>query len=1025
MLIAPGSNTPLRRSSSIRGTNVKTPLETTPAPPRDAVSIQSKTASEPRTSVPEVKVQFEAPDMGDRLLNWFSSLTRGKFKAELARINKAEAKASELKTPEQFQAQTLRFKERLANGESLESLRVEAYAVARQAAVVATGMRPYDCQMLGALAMDDGNIAEMMTGEGKTLTAVMPLYLNALAGKGAHLVTVNDTLAQRDRELMGPIFETMGLSVGCVLEDMTPEEKRAGYGCDVTYTTDRSLGFDYLRDRLVYRREDRVQRAPFFALVDEVDQVLLDEARTPLIISGAAEAADQDFQSFDKIVRQLRPGTDYFVDREKNSAWLSEIGLDFVENELHYQTLDFKDPQAVVDYNKRRAAIRTEGQAWRALHEHQQDQPGFFAGLVDSQWKEKNKELKSELTEAESQSDALGQPYHLYSEENAEKVRVLQATLKAHALFEEGVDYLVQDHEVKIVDENKGRTSKGRRFNEGLPQPLEAKSRVPMKPEPRPVATITYPTFFAQYPRLAGMSGTAKSSEGEFQELYDMSVVKVPTNLQFQLRPDSPKEARRHNRIDEVDAVFTSKQEKFEAVVERALEAYEEGIPVLVGTLSVEANEYLYASLLEKGIARGAVQVLNAEHVRGDKSLENSIIADAGRSGMITVATNMAGRGVNIKPDLVNYKKLALEVEKLAGEQGKPVVIDLASEKEAERLGQWLEGAYPYRIGEGEVQAGETLIRVASEKPAPAGAATLKGEDFPTGGLFVIGSERAKSRRIDDQLIGRAARQGAPGRSKFYLSLEDELFHDFGGRALKPTLELLGGKKGRVESDLVEGMVESVQNRVGQLHFESRDNTTKYDEVLNKQRETYYAIRDEILDPEAPLREKLTLDAQDVVKGMLEEALPKGKHKPEAVRAALAEISETLKLDLRWDQEGSARTAEVVKSLDDQVYHQLEQAYSSFDKSDANLDQVYRRELLTMCDFAWSEHLELMGLMKESVQWVSTVGEKPEDAYRRRGYESFETMISNIAKGSVKQNVPQIMVGARVLETDRKQASQS
>lgn len=942
---------------------------------------------------------------------------------ELQQINRLRKQLEQVRTPEQFQAQTRILKNRLQNGESFEDIRVEAYGLAARASEVATGMNPYDSQVMGAQAMSSGEIAEMMTGEGKTLTAVMPLYLHALAGKGAHLVTVNDTLAKRDAEDMGPIFKLLGLSVGTVLEGMTPEEKRDGYAADVTYTTDRTLGFDFLRDRTAKSPEQRVQREPFFALVDEVDEVLLDEARTPLIISGKGEAPSQDYQKFDKIVSKLKPGIDFFVNREQGTAWLSDLGLEFVENELYGQEISRKDPQSLAQYHRKAGALRAEGKAYRALLAHDRDKPDFFSGLFDEAWSEEQDRLQRQYRQASTRTDAFPDPYNLYSAEHEGQVRFLNASLKAHALFEEGVDYIVQDQQVKIVDENKGRTSKGRRFNQGLHQALEAKSGVPLRPESQPLASITYPKLFAKYPHLAGMSGTAKSAEAEFQKLYGLKVTEVPTNLQFQANPSDPEDAPRHNRIDEPDVIFSSKREKFAAVVSEALKAYEEGIPVLLGTLSVEANHYLHQQLLAHGVNPGALQVLNAEHVRGDKSLENSIIAQAGRSGMITVATNMAGRGVNIKPDLVNYKKLAMAVEQKAGAQNKPLVVDVADKKEAGKLAAWLEGRFPYSIDGQSPRPGETLIRVAGETPLPDGVESLKASDFPTGGLYVIGTERSKSRRIDDQLIGRAARQGQPGRSKFFLSLEDDLVHELAKHELDAGLEVVTG--GAVESKFVNGLVEQAQSRLAEMDLHAREQTNLYDEVLDTQRETFYEMRDGVLNPETDLRYKLIEDSKDVVLGKVLERLPgSGKHSPEAISAAVNEVAKEMKLEMEW-KGGAAKEKEIAELVRSQVEADLTIALREFDKSEVAVDELYRQSLLGHFDQAWSDHLEGMSHLKQGVQWSGAVGEKPEDVYKKRGFELFSGTMDAIQNNSIVDNLPQILAGADILKRDRELARAS
>ena len=944
-----------------------------------------------------------------------SKALHGSRWTELQDIKRLDKWASKFSTPAQFRAQTEHLKSRLAKGESLDDVRVEAYALAARATQVATGMKPYDCQVLGGLALGSNEIAEMMTGEGKTLTAVMPLYLHALAGKGAHLVTVNDTLAQRDAQEMAPAFELLGMSVGTVLEGMTPEEKRAGYASDITYTTDRAIGFDYLRDRTAKSPEEKVQREPFYALIDEVDEVLLDEARTPLIISGTGEPASEEYHRFDDIIEDLKPGIDYFVDREAGTAWLSELGMEYVENELYGQSLDRKDPYALAQYHRKAGAIRSEGKSYRALLEHDKQKPSLLKRLFNHEWSDKHEELEKQYREAAEKTEAFPDPYQLFTPEHEPQIRFMQAALKAHALFDEGVDYIVQEQRVKIVDENKGRTSKGRRFNEGLHQALEAKSNVPIRPESRPIASITYPNFFKHYPHLAGMSGTARTSEPEFRKLYGLSVTEIPTNLQFQANPSDPTKAPRHNRLDEPDAIFASKKEKFAAVVAEAIEAYENGTPVLLGTLSVEANQYLHAQLVANGVNPGAIQVLNAQHVRGDKSLENSIIAQAGRSGMITVATNMAGRGVNIKPDFVNFKKLAMKIESL---KDQPVVVDVKNEKEAKKLAEWLENRFPYRIGGEAPQKGETLIRIDSDEAVPQGATSLRGEDFPTGGLYVIGTERAKSRRIDDQLIGRAGRQGKVGKSKFFLSLEDNLLHELAKHKLDGSIRMVSGSQ--VESKFVDGLVAKAQARLSEMDLHAREQTGLYDDTLNVQRNTFYTIRDQIVEADGELRDKLVADTQDFIEERLAEVLPgKKAHSASDIQGALKQLSDKLQLPMQWTHLRAGKTREVVEEAARQVEQRLAGAFEEFDRSPVNLNSTYRQALLDTCDQEWSNHLDMMHRLKQGVQWVTTIGEKPEDAYKRRGFELFETTLNAIRDRSVAENVPQILIGASILKTER------
>ena len=981
------------------------PSTASPSAPQDTLS-----------SVPQFPLLRSKPAFGD----YFNKLFRGESWTSLQEIKKLEESTAQFKTPQDFLRQTEGLKARLQAGESLDDIRVEAYALASRACQVALGMKPYDSQMLGALSMGGGEIAEMMTGEGKTLTAVMPLYLHALAGKGAHLVTVNDTLAQRDAREMSPAFKLLGLTVGTVLDGMSPEEKRSGYAADVTYTTDRTVGFDYLRDKTVKSLDDRVQRPPFFALIDEVDEVLLDEARTPLIISGKGAPPSENYLTFVDIVEDLKPGIDYFVDREQGSAWLSDLGLEYVENELYGRTISRKEPELLADYHRKAGALRAEGKAYRSLVQHQASQPGLFDGLFADEWKREDEELKAAYQKASQKADSFPDSYMLHSEEHNHLVPFLQASLKAHALFKEGVDYIVQDDRVKIVDENKGRTARGRRFNQGLHQALEAKSGVPLRPESQPIASITYPNLFKHYPHLAGMSGTAKSSEAEFHKLYKLDVTQIPTNLQFQTEPSSPESAPRHNRTELPDSIYSTKREKFAAVAEEAIQAFEEGVPVLLGTLSVEANEYLHALLVEKGINPAAIQVLNAEHVRGDKTLENEIIAQAGRSGMITVATNMAGRGVNIKPDFVNYKKLALSIEQEAAVNGQPVVVDVRSTKEAEALSQWLEGRFPYSVGEGSPKPGETLIRVDSQEAGPTdGVVQLKSEDFPTGGLYVIGTERAKSRRIDDQLIGRSARNGAPGKSKFFLSLEDDLIHELAKHKLSDSLEFVSGSDG----EFVDGLVVRAQGQLAEMDLYSREQSGLYDEVLNDQREAFYEMRESILAPEAALLEKLTLDANDYVSSRIRSAFPEqGEVEAPEIQNLFAQLSQTLKTPIVWKAKNGAAVKDVVETAVDQAERALTRSMKEFEKSGVDLGSVYRPALLDACDQVWSEHLDNMHTIQQGVHLVTTVGEKPEDAFTRRGFEQFERAIEAIRDRSVEENVPQIIVGASILKRDRELA---
>ncbi|NDD29849.1 MAG: hypothetical protein EB084_16455, partial [Proteobacteria bacterium] len=595
----------------------------------------------------------------------------------LAKINALGPRFAAMSDTE-LKGMTATFKARLAAGESVDAIMPEAYAVAREAAGRALGMKPFDVQVQGAIAMYQGKIAEMRTGEGKTLTATMPAYLYGLTGKGAHVVTVNQTLAERDAENMGKVYNWLGLSVGVVPDDPQKiAEKRAAYAADITYATNYSLGFDFLRDNMSRQPSDKVCREPNFALIDEVDEILIDEARTPLILSKTEQPATQQYQRFAEIVKGLTPGADYKVDYKMRQCWLTDDGLSKVEKQLG----------------------------------------------VDN----------------------------LYSESNMTQVPYLRATLMAQTLFTRDKDYMVRDGKIDIVDEFTGRVMDGRRYNDGIHQALEAKEGVAVQPEQTTMASITYPNLFRRYHHVAGMSGTAKTEESEFQDLYGMNVAVIPPN-------------RTSQRVDKPDLVFKSYQEKFNAVVDRVAHLAEEGKPVLIGTRNVATNEYLHQLLNQRGIPH---QVLNARSVQENTSAENDIIARAGKSGMVTLATNMAGRGVDIKPDVVNFKRLTGEAVQAVND-GQRVMIVMSKKSEGEDARLWL-GVNQLSVAAGEPKVAETkgdalFAPAAGEQPGAAvaqpqvqlvvddgtplpalpGVKVLRTADpqFATGGLHIIGTER-------------------------------------------------------------------------------------------------------------------------------------------------------------------------------------------------------------------------------------------------------------------------------------------
>lgn len=960
--------------------------------------------------------------LGQAFLRFVGGSSVAKLKSEQEKINELEAGVSHLKTPAQFRQKTEEFRKKIEAGVPLEKIRNEAYAVARQAAFVKTGMRPYDVQVMGALAMDDGHIAEMRTGEGKTLTAILPLYLNALAGKGAHLVTVNDTLAQRDRDNMGPVFEMLGLSCECVLEDMSKEEKRRGYQADITYTTDRTLGFDYLRDRTAKRPGSKVQREPYFALIDEVDEVLIDEARTPLIISGLAQPASADFQVFNEIVRDLIPGDDFYVDPEANAVWLTETGNVWVENELALRELEAaaetaSGPKqealsAQIRHRKELGkAVRAEQLAYRPVREMEEDKPGFLQRLAGADFdKEGLEALKAGHSRVQAErveKEEKATPYSLYAKENLHRTRYLNAALIAHHTLVKDQDYIVTEDGVHIVDENKGRTSEGRRYNDGIHQALEAKEGKPVGEEQRTVATITYPNLFKKYPRLAGMSGTAKTSEHEFVELYDLSVVSIPTNEPV-------------IREDLGDILFPTLQDKYAAVAKDAASDFFSGKPVLVGTLSVEHNRYMAQALRDAGVPPEAIQVLNAESVRGDKKAENDIISGAGRSGVITVATNMAGRGANIKPDLVNFQQLSLDLY-TAAETGQSSVVELSNLKEAEWLSQWVPDLNPVVVP-GESESDPVRVRLGDGKTPRM----FQGSDYPTEGLTVYGTARGDSPRIDNQLIGRAGRQGDPGASRFYLSLEDDLFTHLSLDEREALADRMRAGEGYLDGKVVTKTVEHAQGITESNAYSAREKTTKSDEVLNHQREAYFGFRDDLLTSGPDIRKHFGDLVGDSINDVMADRLPdKKSFNYGEIRSAAIEAAKELNIPMGLPFLDPALghpddTKMKAKVLEDEV-----QAYAdsltgwTLDRmkfTTENVDEALRKELLAIADVSWSEHLESMDTLEQSVQWQTLAQRDPEVEFQLQGFDVFKDTLGTLRHRATGIFLPHLVASARHID---------
>ena len=790
-------------------------------------------------------------------------------------INALEASITPL-TDEGLRAKTAEFKERLAQGEELDDLLPEAFAVVREAAKRTLGQRHYDVQLMGGAALHLGNIAEMRTGEGKTLVATLPSYLNALAGKGVHVVTVNDYLAERDSEWMGRVHRFLGLTVGVIVNSMTPAERRAAYACDITYGTNNEFGFDYLRDNMAWSLEDCVQREHFFAVVDEVDSILIDEARTPLIISGPADKATKWYQEFANIATKLQRDLHYEVDEKKKTIGILEEGVTKVEELLQIE--------------------------------------------------------------------------NLYEAANTTLIGYLNNSVRAKELFKRDKDYVIMNGELLIVDEHTGRMLSGRRYSEGLHQALEAKERIEIKDENQTLATITLQNYFRLYEKISGMTGTAMTEASEFHQIYKLGVVPIPTNRTMQ-------------RIDQPDLVYKSEAGKFNAVVTDIVERHRKGQPVLVGTVSVEKSEELSAFLKRAGVPH---EVLNAKH----HEREASIVARAGVKRAVTVATNMAGRGTDIM--LGGNPEFMADFE-LQRRGLSPV--DNAAEYEA---------AWPAEI--------------AKQKAA---IATEHEEVISLGGLYVLGTERHESRRIDNQLRGRSGRQGDPGESRFYLSLQDELMRRFNSAMVERFLAAAGLPEDEpIESKMVSNAIRSAQTQVEAQNFEIRKNVLKYDDVMNRQREVIYGERRLVLEGEdigAQVNDFVAETVSAYVRAATAEGFSEDWN--------LADLWTALKLvyPISFTAEQLLEEIGGVASLDADFLEAriLEDAAKAYEMREESLSapvlrELERKVLLSVLDRKWREHLYEMDYLQEGIGLRAMAQRDPLVEYQREGYELFSAMMDAI-----------------------------
>ena len=806
---------------------------------------------------------------------------------------------------EQLKGKTAEFKARLAQGETLDDLLPEAFAAAREAADRVLGMRPYPVQLIGGIILHQGRIAEMKTGEGKTLVAVLPCYLNALTGKGVHVVTVNDYLAKRDSQWMGKVHRYMGLSVGLVIPGMKSAERRAAYAADITYCTNNELGFDYLRDNMAIYKQELVQRGHAFAIVDEVDSILIDEARTPLIISGKGEDSSHLYQAADSFVAGLR----------------KQVFAKTDEKEVQ----DDYDCDYFVDEKSRSVSLTASGIA----------KAERFFGVEN-----------------------------LADQENATLSHHINQAMRARGLMKKDIDYVVRDGQIIIVDEFTGRLMFGRRYNEGLHQAIEAKEKVQVAGESKTLATITFQNFFRLYGKLSGMTGTALTEEEEFASIYRLDVVEIPTN-----RPVA--------RKDHTDVVYKNVAGKYRAIVNQVIECHKKGQPVLVGTVSIEKSEFLSKILKKAGVPHNVLNAKNHEQ-------EAQIVAQAGKFGAVTIATNMAGRGTDIV---------------LGGNAETMALNELAKQDIPEEL---LREANAYS----ETNDPEILhIRAEYERLYAAYKAEMAEEAEKvrrSGGLFIIGTERHESRRIDNQLRGRAGRQGDPGESRFYLSLEDDLMRLFSSDRVMGMMEALGMDENTpIDAKILSGAVENAQKSVESRNFRSRKSVLEYDDVMNTQREVIYAQRQKVLDGE-DLRENMLSMLRSMVETTVSEALAASGGVVDeaglsAIRSRMQGIYFLPGIQLPKDVSAQELT-EAVYDLAVERYEARERQYTP-----AVMRELERVIMLRVVDEYWMDNIDAMDDLKQGIGLRAYGQHDPVIAYKEEGYEMFQAMITAIREETVRR----------------------
>ena len=849
----------------------------------------------------------------DKLFGSYSDRELKKIYPIADAIEKLDAPYSKL-SDEELRAKTDEFKQRLAQGESLDDILPEAFAAVREASWRVLGMKPFRVQLIGGIVLHQGRIAEMKTGEGKTLVAVLPAYLNALTGEGVHIVTVNDYLARRDSEWMGKVHRFMGLSVGLIVHGLTPEERRRAYACDITYGTNNEMGFDYLRDNMALYKESMVQRGHAFAIVDEVDSILIDEARTPLIISGQGDESTDLYRQADDFVRRLKKQVYASVDEKEEES--EDIDADYI-----------------VDEKARTATLTARGieRAERAF------------GL-------------------ENYADI----------ENATLTHHINQALKAHGIMKRDIDYIVKDGEIIIVDEFTGRLMLGRRYSEGLHQAIEAKEHVDVQKENKTLATITFQNYFRLYEKLSGMTGTAATEAEEFEAIYRLDIIEIPTNKPV-------------IRMDDPDVVYKNENGKNRAIIEQIVQCHEKGQPVLVGTVSIEKSEYISSLLKKRGVPH---TVLNAKY----HEKEAEIVAQAGKLGAVTIATNMAGRGTDImlggnaeflaKTDL---RKAGFDDETIAEATGYADTEDeniLAARKLfAERLA-----------------AHKEVTNAEAEKVRAA------------GGLFILGTERHESRRIDNQLRGRAGRQGDPGESRFYLALTDDIMRLFGSERIMSMMEAL-----KVEEDMpldhkmLSGAIEQAQKTVESRNFQTRKSVLEYDDVMNQQRNIIYDERRKVLDGE-DLRAQIMGMIEEFVRTTVTDGLGGGAAEDQQQLDLALQPFEKLflrrgsvKLEDLGKNPGCEKVADVVTEIAEKIYEARENAFGPGPNGVPLMRELERVVMLRVVDEYWMDHIDAMSELKRGIGLRGYGSIKPIDAYKQEGFDMFEAMVQGIREETVRR----------------------